>query len=57
MQKLFRCEECKRTMKLCGSTGFGKDVEREAVCPYCSKPIKVAWPKGDKFRVMRVASR
>jgi len=57
MQKVLRCNECRRAMKLCGSTGFGKDVSRVASCPYCNKRIKVSWPKGDVFRVMRVASR
>jgi hypothetical protein len=57
MQKVLRCTECQRAMKLCGSTGFAKDVPRVAVCPYCRKRVKVTWPKGDEFRVMRVASR
>ncbi|HXL23824.1 MAG TPA: hypothetical protein VOA78_15280 [Candidatus Dormibacteraeota bacterium] len=56
MQKVLRCPECQRAMKLTGSTGFGKDVPRMAVCPYCTKRIEVTWPKGDEFRVMRVAS-
>jgi hypothetical protein len=57
MQKVLRCNKCQRTLKLCGSTGFGRDVSRVANCPYCNKRIKVRWPKGDDFRVMRVASR
>jgi hypothetical protein len=57
MQKVLRCPECKRAMKLTGSTGFGKDVARTAECPYCKKRIEVTWPKGDEFRIMRVASR
>jgi len=57
MQKVLRCNECRRAMKLCGSTGFAKEVVRVTSCPYCRKRIKVSWPKGDEFRVMRVASR
>ena len=57
MQKVLRCNYCQRAMKLCGSTGFAKEVARVAICPYCTQRIKVSWPKGDEFRVMRVASR
>jgi len=57
MQKVLRCTECQRAFKLTGSTGFGKDVPRMASCPYCKKQVEVMWPKGDTFRVMRVASR
>jgi len=57
MQKVLRCNHCRRAMKLCGSTGFGKGIARVAICPYCNNPVKVSWPKGDDFRVMGVASR
>jgi endogenous inhibitor of DNA gyrase (YacG/DUF329 family) len=57
MQKVLQCPECQRAMKLVGSVGFGADVPRSAICPYCNKPIEVTWPKGDDFRIMRIAAR
>lgn len=44
-------------MKVLGSTGLSKEVERTAACPYCKAKNKVTWPKGDKFKVWRIAIR
>ena len=30
MQKIFRCKDCQRGMRIVGSTGLGKEVERKA---------------------------
>ena len=57
MQKVFRCTGCQRGMRIVGSTGLGKHVERTAICPYCKKKNKVTWPQGDQFNVQRVGSR
>jgi hypothetical protein len=57
MQKIFRCTGCQRGMRIVGSTGLGKHVERTAVCPYCKKKNKVTWPRGDEFNVQRVGSK
>ena len=57
MQKIFRCQLCKRGMRLVGSTGLAKEVERLALCPYCRAKNKVRWPRGDAFRVQRIATR
>jgi len=57
VQKIFRCEKCQRGMRVVGSTGLGKEVERLALCPYCKTKNKVMWPKGDKFNVQRIATR
>ncbi len=57
MQKFFRYKECQRGMRIVGSTGLGKEVERTAICPYCKKKNKVTWPRGDTFNVQRVESR
>jgi hypothetical protein len=57
MQKIFRCEQCRRGMRIVGSTGLGKEVTRIAICPYCKKKNKVNWPRGDTFNVQRVGSR
>jgi len=57
VQKIFRCENCQRGMRVVGSTGLGKEVERVVLCPYCKTKNKVTWPKGDKFNVQRIATR
>ncbi len=57
MQKISRCGKCQRGMRVVGSTGLGKEVERVAICPYCKTKNKVMWPKGDKFNVQRIATR
>jgi DNA-directed RNA polymerase subunit RPC12/RpoP len=57
MQKVFRCAGCQRGMRMVGSTGLAKEVERVAVCPYCKVKNKVWWPHGDPFRVQRIATR
>jgi len=57
VQKIFRCVKCERGMRVVGSTGLGKEVERVATCPYCKTKNKVMWPKGDKFNVQRIATR
>jgi len=57
MQKVFRCDECQRGMRVVGSTGLGKEIDRVVVCPYCRKKNKVMWPRGDKFTVQRVGTR
>jgi len=44
-------------MRVVGSTGLGKEVERVSICPYCKTKNKVMWPKGDKFNVQRIATR
>lgn len=44
-------------MRVVGSTGLGKEVERVASCPYCKTKNKVMWPQGDKFNVQRIATR
>ena len=57
MQKIFRCENCQRGMRVVGSTGLGKEVGRVVLCPYCKGKNTVMWPKGDKFNVQRIATR
>jgi Zn finger protein HypA/HybF involved in hydrogenase expression len=57
MQKVFRCRGCQRGMRVVGSTGLAKDVEKVAVCPYCKSKNKVMWPRGDPFRIQRIATR
>lgn len=57
MQKIFRCKECQRGMRVVGSTGLGKEFARTVICPYCKMKNRVAWPRGDKFNVQRVATR
>ena len=57
MQKIFRCAKCQRGMRVVGSTGLGKEVERVVRCPYCKTKNKVTWPKGDTFNVQRIATR
>jgi DNA-directed RNA polymerase subunit RPC12/RpoP len=57
MQKVFRCAHCKRGMRVVGSTGLAKEVERTTVCPYCRAKNRVKWPRGDTFRVQRIATR
>jgi hypothetical protein len=57
LQKIFRCAHCRRGMRLVGSTGLGKEVARIAICPYCQAKNKVTWPRGDPFRVQRIATR
>jgi len=57
VQKIFRCSKCERGMRVVGSTGLGKEVERVAICPYCKTKNKVTWPKGDKFNMQRIATR
>ena len=55
MQRVFRCRKCQRGMQMVGSTGLSKQVERTAVCPYCRSKNKVMWPRGDPFRIQRIA--
>jgi DNA-directed RNA polymerase subunit RPC12/RpoP len=57
MQKVFRCKACQRGMRVVGSTGLAKEIERAVVCPYCGKKNKVKWPRGDTFNVQRVGTR
>ena len=57
MQKIFRCGECKRGMRIVGSTGLGKEVERTAQLPVLQGKKLVSWPRGDKFRIQRVGTR
>jgi len=57
VQKIVRCEKCQRGMRVVGSTGLAKEVEKNAICPYCKSKIKVMWPRGDPFRIQRIASR
>jgi Zn finger protein HypA/HybF involved in hydrogenase expression len=57
VQKIFRCKKCQRGMRVVGSTGLGKEVERIAICPYCKTKNKVKWPRGDPFRVQKIATR
>jgi hypothetical protein len=57
MQKIFRCIACQRGMRVVGSTGLAKEVERVVICPYCRNKNKVKWPRGDVFNVQRVGSR
>jgi DNA-directed RNA polymerase subunit RPC12/RpoP len=57
MQRVFRCRKCQRGMRMVGSTGLSKQVERTAVCPYCRSKNKVLWPRGDPFRIQRIATR
>ena len=57
MQKIFRCKACHKGMRVVGSTGLGKQVQRMAPCPYCKAKNKVMWPRGDKFNVQRIATR
>ena len=57
MQKIFRCRKCQRGMRVVGSTGLGKEVQKTALCPYCQTKNKLTWPKGDSFRVQRIATR
>jgi Zn finger protein HypA/HybF involved in hydrogenase expression len=56
VQKIFRCEVCQKGMRVVGSTGLAKAVERVALCPYCKAKNKVTWPRGDKFNVQRIAT-
>ena len=57
MQKIFRCAKCQRGMRVVGSTGLGREIERAVSCPYCKRKNKVKWPRGDRFNVQRVGSR
>ena len=57
MQKILRCTECQRGMRVVGSTGLGKEVARTVICLYCKKKNRVTWPRGDNFNVQRVAAR
>ena len=57
MQKIFRCKDCQRGMRVVGSTGLGKEIQRTVLCPYCKKKNKVKWPRGDEFNVQRVGTR
>ena len=57
MQKIFRCKECQRGIRIVGSTGLAKEVMRKVICPYCKKKNKAAWPHGDQFNVQRVGTR
>jgi hypothetical protein len=57
MQKIFRCKDCRRGMRIVGSTGLGKEVDRKAICPYCKVKNHVTWPRGDPFRIQRIATR
>ncbi len=57
MQKIFRCRQCQRGMRVVGSTGLGKEVPKTALCPYCRAKNKVSWPKNDEFRVQKIATR
>jgi len=57
VQKIFRCKACHKGMRVVGSTGLGKQVQRMAPCPYCKAKNKVMWPRGDKFNVQRIATR
>ena len=36
---------------------MAKDVEKAVICPYCKTKNKVLWPRGDPFRVQRIATR
>jgi len=44
-------------MRIVGSTGLGKEMAKTAICPYCETKNKVTWPRGDLFRVQRIATR
>lgn len=44
-------------MRIVGSTGLNKQVARIAICPYCKKKNSVKWPRGDPFRVQKIATR
>ena len=57
MQKIFRCSKCQRGMRIVGAVGLAKEVEKTVVCPYCKTKNKVLWPRGDPFRVQRIATR
>jgi DNA-directed RNA polymerase subunit RPC12/RpoP len=57
VQKVLRCSKCVRGMRIVGSTGLAKQVKKTAVCPYCRTKNKVEWPRGDAFRVQRIATR
>jgi Zn finger protein HypA/HybF involved in hydrogenase expression len=57
MQKVFRCKACQRGIRVVGSTGLAKEVQRIATCPYCKAKNKTKWPRGDKFNVQRIATR
>ncbi len=57
MQKIFRCKKCQRGMRIVGSTGLNKEVQQIAICPYCKTKNKVSWPRGDPFRVQRIATK
>jgi hypothetical protein len=57
LQKIFRCKNCQRGMRIVGSTGLKKEVERIAICPYCKTKNKAKWPRGDPFRVQKIATR
>jgi len=57
VQKIFRCDKCQRGMRVVGATGLAKAVEKTVTCPYCKSKNKVFWPRGDPFRVQRIATR
>ena len=57
VQKIFRCVKCQRGMRVVGAIGLAKKVERAAICPYCKTKNTVLWPRGDPFRVQRIATR
>lgn len=57
VQKIFRCTKCQRGMRVVGATGLAKEVVKIAMCPYCKTKNKVLWPRGDPFRVQRIATR
>jgi hypothetical protein len=57
LQKILRCAHCHRGMRVVGSTGLRKEITRIAVCPYCKAKNRVTWPRGDPFRVQRIATR
>jgi hypothetical protein len=44
-------------MRVVGSTGLQKETTHHAVCPYCKTKNKVSWPRGDPFRVQKIATR
>jgi hypothetical protein len=44
-------------MRMVGSTGLQKEIERVAICPYCKTKNKVQWPRGDPFHVQKIATR
>ena len=50
MQKIFRCAKCQRGMRVVGSTGSGKEVERVVRCPYCKTKNKVTVAERRQFQ-------